>query len=515
MLNVVFYAGQSLGDTNLIKSVDVDQKACVWIAAKISDETCTHFRLELHGPENTLRVRQIKLLGLPASFQQGVSVAGDEQSQSHSQLQPSMPAPILAEPSRTANLRLANAARIQQQICEAETLRVFRLITGQVFGKLISNVSDAATTAVGPALDNPSGSSLLADSLDLREHMVGILFSRSKLSHLQKQVIVHIVHAIRKEAQRAKEDWELANLAHVLKQPPAPMLPAPATQTPVLAALPSSESSPERSRAPDTYCFEMLSMVLALSGSVVGRSYLSQQHGLLRDLLGLLHTGSDRVQRQVTALLRRILPEITPESFAELLGVQRLPPADYSIAHHSASDFDMSRLGLLDIFLAVIAKSLQLQIKVKTTSVNAAAVGAGGAAGNGTAAGANASGATATGKPAQAEKTPAFVRLCSSLDLSVQLLRSRPQTAEPLAPIPASATNSNSDPFRFDTAVPVKKESKRNLNQRWFLNGIISTKQAESIIGLIRDLASVSANVLGMEFSPFYRSTSPSLFCTG
>lgn len=332
---------------------------------------------------------------------------------------------------------------------------------------------------------------MLADSLDLREHMVGILFSRSKLSHLQKQVIVHIVHAIRKEAQRAKEDWELANLVHVLKQPPPVLLP-PATQTSV-PALPSNESSPERSRAPDTYCFEMLSMVLALSGSVVGRSYLSQQHGLLRDLLGLLHTGSDRVQRQVTALLRRILPEITPESFAELLGVQRLPPADYSIAHHSASDFDMSRLGLLDIFLAVIAKSLQLQVKVKTTSANAA--GNPGAAGA-TAVPAGATGASAPSKPAQVEKTPAFVRLCSSLDLSVQLLRSRPQTAEQLAPVapPTSGSSSSgsSDPFRFDAAVPVKKESKRNLNQRWFLNGVISTKQAESIIGLIRDLASVS-----------------------
>lgn len=512
VLNVVFYAGQSLGDTNLIKSVDVDQKACVWIAAKISDETCTHFRLELHGPENTLRVRQIKLLGLPASYQQqgagnSSSAAGEEQ---HTQLQPQhppmqvpLPAPLAAEPGRSANLRLAHAARIQQQICEAETLRVFRLITGQVFGKLISNVgsnsSDGAATGatgvghtVGQLDSNPAGSSMLADSLDLREHMVGILFSRSKLSHLQKQVIVHIVHAIRKEAQRAKEDWELANLVHVLKQPPPPLLQPPAATQTAAPALPSNESSPERSRAPDTYCFEMLSMVLALSGSVVGRSYLSQQHGLLRDLLGLLHTGSDRVQRQVTALLRRILPEITPESFAELLGVQRLPPADYSIAHHSASDFDMSRLGLLDIFLAVIAKSLQLQVKVKTTSANAASNPVAGAA----AVPGGATGASAPSKPAQVEKTPAFVRLCSSLDLSVQLLRSRPQTAEQLAPVapPTSGSSSSgsSDPFRFDAAVPVKKESKRNLNQRWFLNGIISTKQAESIIGLIRDLASVS-----------------------
>jgi len=302
VLNVVFYAGQSLGDTNVIKSADVDPKACSWISAKICDDSCTHFRLELHGPENTLRVRQIKLLGLPTGGSVGLEDASDHKHQPH--------------------LRLSHASRIQQQICEAETLRVFRLITGQVFGKLISNVgSDLVppdSAGIGPQSSGAASTSLLADSLDLREHMVGILFSRSKLSHLQKQVIVHIVHAIRKEAQRAKEDWELANLAHALKQPPQlQSLPAPASA--------SSESSPERSRAPDTYCFEMLSMVLALSGSVVGRSYLSQQHGLLRDLLGLLHTGSDRVQRQVTALLRRILPEISPESFAELLGVQRLP----------------------------------------------------------------------------------------------------------------------------------------------------------------------------------------------
>lgn len=49
----------------------------------------------------------------------------------------------------------------------------------------------------------------------------------------------------------------------------------------------------------DAYCFEMLSMVLALSGSNVGRTYLANQHDLLSNLLSLLHTGSARVQRQV------------------------------------------------------------------------------------------------------------------------------------------------------------------------------------------------------------------------
>lgn len=112
-----------MGDTNLIKSVDIDPKACAWISAKIHDDSYTHFRLEFHGPENTLRVRQIKLLGLPNTLNliddqlaehYGLSV-GSEHRQGH---------------SLKSHLKLTNATRIQQQICEAETLRVFRLITG-------------------------------------------------------------------------------------------------------------------------------------------------------------------------------------------------------------------------------------------------------------------------------------------------------------------------------------------------------------------------------------------------
>ncbi len=56
-------------------------------------------------------------------------------------------------------------------------------------------------------------------------------------------------------------------------------------------------------RISDAYCFELLSMVLALSGSAVGRAYLAQQLHLIQDLLSLLHTSSPRVQRQVKTLL--------------------------------------------------------------------------------------------------------------------------------------------------------------------------------------------------------------------
>ena len=54
----------------------------------------------------------------------------------------------------------------------------------QVFGKLITpdGVSGKMKFVDGAGLDSLDGDH------DLKEHMVGILFSRSKLSHLQRQV---------------------------------------------------------------------------------------------------------------------------------------------------------------------------------------------------------------------------------------------------------------------------------------------------------------------------------------
>lgn len=369
------------------------------------------------------------------------------------------------------NIKLLNSSQIQHRNCEAETLQVFRLLTSQVFGKLIlgsehdqeidpdtnndgamsSNLRSIGTIG---AIDS-NGTSMLADSLDLREHMVGILFSRSKLSHLQKQVIVHIVHAIRNETIRAKEEWESANSALIFDNRLVN------SEVPLLNSEHKSESASENSRAPDIYCFEMLSMVLALSGSVVGRSYLSNQHGLLKDLLTLLHTGSDRVQRQVTALLRRILPEISPDQFADLLNVYSLPPIDFNITNHSSDEFDMNRLGILDIFLAVIAKALNLQIKIKSASAASAA----------------------------SNKQPISLQLCNCIDFGISNLQA--QEKDPLGKL--SKLNTGIDTVgKSDFEFIPKKSESRNLNQRWFLRGTINIKQAENIISLIRDMANVS-----------------------
>lgn len=88
------------------------------------------------------------------------------------------------------------------------------------------------------------------------------------------------MQAIRKETMRVRDEWELSICSS--------------------GGLSTSGQSQDIMKNSDTYCFEMLSMVLALSGSSVGRAYLSHQGGLLGDLLSLLHTGSARVQRQVS-----------------------------------------------------------------------------------------------------------------------------------------------------------------------------------------------------------------------
>ncbi|XP_015122961.1 E3 ubiquitin-protein ligase MYCBP2 isoform X2 [Diachasma alloeum] len=319
--SVTFQSGLNLDEMVKLRSVEIESRSAGWINCPISNTRHNIIGLELKGPDNSLRIRQIRVLG---------EIDGE-------------------------SLRLGrqlSSSTIQQRNCEAETLKVFRLITSQVFGKLIQgDHQQQQQQQQQPQMEQAETSNdELEDSHDLREHMVGILFSRSKLTHLQKQVCAHIVQAIRKETTRLREEWE-----HLLCSP-----------TPINSLLSDSSDTQKPS---DTYCFEMLSMVLALSGSSVGRNYLSYQWGLLRDLFSLLHTGSARVQRQVTSVLRRILPEIKPYSLAGVLGMDRMPPNDISVVNNSEysefEGFDEHSLRILDVFLSCIAKALTVQVKVK------------------------------------------------------------------------------------------------------------------------------------------------------
>lgn len=159
------YSGASLGELNLLETIETESNIGTWYSVLVKDESNTHFRIELRGVENNIRIRQIKILG----YSNDAKVTQD---------------------AVCAMRRQTNGHHIQQKYCEMETLRVFRVLTNQVFGKLIqttherpSSNQNFATSMAESHFDSPGG-----DSLDLREHMVGILFSRSKLTHLQKQV---------------------------------------------------------------------------------------------------------------------------------------------------------------------------------------------------------------------------------------------------------------------------------------------------------------------------------------
>ncbi|KAJ2954521.1 hypothetical protein O0L34_g2805 [Tuta absoluta] len=281
-----------------MQDIEVDPKAATWLCYTLPRvSSSVRVRCELRGPEPAVRVRQVRVLSACAPHEGAA----------------------------------ASPAQVLHALSERDTLRVFRLLTTQVFGKLLEwerSGSDAnGETASG-------ADAAAADDSDLREHVVGILFAGHKLTSLQRQVMTHIVCAIGCEAARVRDEWEAALLSAEAERPERP-----------------ERDEPHRAiHQQDNYCFEMLSLLLALSGSAVGRAHLAQRSELLVDLLALLHTGSERVQRQVISLLRRMIMEISPQKMLAIV--------NYG---HDLSD----RVTLLDHLVCYLGKAITVQLKVK------------------------------------------------------------------------------------------------------------------------------------------------------
>ena len=69
-------------------------------------------------------------------------------------------------------------------------------------------------------------------------------------------------------------------------------------------------------------------------------------------------------------MLRRVLPDVKPVTLANILSVPGLPPVEYSIVNMASREggdatFDPKKPCILDVFLAVIAKALTVQMKIK------------------------------------------------------------------------------------------------------------------------------------------------------
>lgn len=81
--------------------IDLDSRHMGWVTSELPGGDYHVIKIEMKGPENTLRVRQVKVLGWKEG--ETIKIAGQ-----------------------------ISASVAQQKNCEAETLRVFRLITSQV-----------------------------------------------------------------------------------------------------------------------------------------------------------------------------------------------------------------------------------------------------------------------------------------------------------------------------------------------------------------------------------------------
>ena len=81
--------------------MDVEARFAGWLNCAIAAEHRRHIHIELKGPDQSLRVRQIKILG----------TMDDERG--------------LIQVKKTS-------LQIQQDNCESETLKVFRILTSQV-----------------------------------------------------------------------------------------------------------------------------------------------------------------------------------------------------------------------------------------------------------------------------------------------------------------------------------------------------------------------------------------------
>jgi E3 ubiquitin-protein ligase MYCBP2 len=115
----------------VLKTVEVESRYAGWIHCFLTDSVETTaaintggggsqhllLRVEMRGPDNTVRLRQVKLIGRCAADDDLLAAGGAAAAAA---------SPVALIPNR------AESARIQQANCEAETLRVFRLITSQV-----------------------------------------------------------------------------------------------------------------------------------------------------------------------------------------------------------------------------------------------------------------------------------------------------------------------------------------------------------------------------------------------
>ena len=97
---------------------------------------------------------------------------------------------------------------------------------------------------------------------------------------------MHIIQSVHTEMECMKEEWETAASKPAHRKPSWQT----STEPPLVEAI---------GKSLDTYCYELLSMLIGLSQSEMGCAFLAEQENLVQDLFTMLHTTTTRIQLQV------------------------------------------------------------------------------------------------------------------------------------------------------------------------------------------------------------------------
>lgn len=330
--------------------------------------------MELKGPDNSLRVRQIRMLG---EVEGGSLKIGKQLS----------------------------AQTIQQRNCEAETLKVFRLITSQVnrvsiFHSLSFGRSSFRDTLIWSC--RYSGSSYKGRSSSRRNRRraptriwrTATIYGNTWLEYCSAGAIWHIFRnkcalISYKRLGRRPCAWGRNGRRFCARRHPPTAYWATTAICRKRPTLTASRCSPWfwpwavvpwdnitcRTRLD---CWKICWAYCTLDRPGCSVKYvlrISAVRNIKRETFLIVN-----FTFQVTSLLRRILPEIKPETLASVTSVERLPPTDFSIVSAANSglshvtDFDEHSAGILDVFLSCIAKALTVQVKAKGKENNGKAL---------------------------------------------------------------------------------------------------------------------------------------------
>eukprot|EP00041_Stephanoeca_diplocostata_P039503 m.1633318 g.1633318 ORF g.1633318 m.1633318 type:complete len:4716 (+) comp25407_c0_seq2:166-14313(+) len=219
------------------------------------------------------------------------------------------------------------------ELCRGDALFVFQHMTQLIFQNLLETSGDSdatATAAADPGVGDVKerrltrfGDSLREESMDLQQHVVSLMSTHSDtFTTTQQGLTRHMVDELHLEAMAYGSDVDGGGAQR-------------------------DDDNADEAHGNDDYTFQLLSMISSLLASADGGSFIGRTTGVVYDLARHLVHGTPRVQRQVLAVLTKLLPLL---DMAHVDGLAETPDTP---------------LPLVPTLLYALAGSLTLQVRCK------------------------------------------------------------------------------------------------------------------------------------------------------